>query len=72
MELNSGVVSEVLLFGAPDLGRHTISPVSWSSGDLVRREPVFANPRHPNFKQILVQGYVLDSHFPDCPPTRIW
>nr|UXY89442.1 UL12 [Human alphaherpesvirus 1] len=68
VELNSGVVSEVLLFGAPDLGRHTISPVSWSSGDLVRREPVFANPRHPNFKQILVQGYVLDSHFPDCPP----
>nr|AQZ58613.2 deoxyribonuclease [Human alphaherpesvirus 2] len=67
VELNSGVVSEVLLFGVPDLERRTISPVAWSSGELVRREPIFANPRHPNFKQILVQGYVLDSHFPDCP-----
>ncbi|AAU88077.1 deoxyribonuclease [Cercopithecine alphaherpesvirus 2] len=65
--LNSGVASDVLLFGDPDPERRTVSPLVWSSGDLVHREPIFANPRHPNFKQILVQAYVLASHFPECP-----
>ncbi|ARS01798.1 deoxyribonuclease [Macacine alphaherpesvirus 3] len=65
--LNSGVVSDVLLFGEPDLERRTISPLVWTSGGVVHREPIFANPRHPNFKQILVQAYVLSSHFPECP-----
>ncbi|ARS02756.1 deoxyribonuclease [Macacine alphaherpesvirus 1] len=65
--LNSGVASDVLLFGDPDLERRTISPLAWDSGELVHREPIFANPRHPNFKQILVQAYVLASHFPECP-----
>ncbi|AHM95988.1 deoxyribonuclease [Papiine alphaherpesvirus 2] len=65
--LNSGVESDVLLFGDPDPERRTVSPLAWSSGALVHREPIFANPRHPNFKQILVQAYVLASHFPECP-----
>ncbi|ARS01649.1 deoxyribonuclease [Macacine alphaherpesvirus 1] len=65
--LNSGVASDVLLFGNPDLERRTISPLVWTSGDVVHREPIFANPRHANFKQILVQAYVLSSHFPECP-----
>ncbi|KAB2530760.1 hypothetical protein AMR77_25420 [Escherichia coli] len=65
LNLNRTVTSRVLLFGAPDVCRRTISPVPWSSGNIIHHEPVFANPRHTNFKQIFVQAYVLNSHFPD-------
>ncbi|ADO13816.1 deoxyribonuclease [Saimiriine alphaherpesvirus 1] len=64
IELNKGLQSEIVLFGPPDVRRRTICPVRWRSGSVVHREPIFANPRHANFKQILVQAYVLDSHFP--------
>ncbi|AQS79204.1 deoxyribonuclease [Ateline alphaherpesvirus 1] len=68
LELNRGLRSEVVLFDQPDVRRRTIGPVRWSSGGVVHREPIFANPRHAAFKQILVQAYVLDSHFPDSAP----
>ncbi|BAP00691.1 deoxyribonuclease [Pteropodid alphaherpesvirus 1] len=67
VKLNKSVTSSILLFGTPDLERRTIEPVRWDSGCLFYREPLFVNPRHPNFRQILVQAYVLASHFPDSP-----
>ncbi|BBM13184.1 deoxyribonuclease [pteropodid alphaherpesvirus 2] len=67
VKLNKSVTSSILLFGTPDLEQRTITPVRWDSGCLFYREALFANPRHPNFRQILVQAYVLTSHFPDSP-----
>ncbi|AII81224.1 deoxyribonuclease [Equid alphaherpesvirus 1] len=63
--LNLDASSDVWLFSEPDLGSETITPARWDTGELALSVPVFANPRHPNFKQILVQAYVLSGHFPD-------
>ncbi|AFR32453.1 deoxyribonuclease [Leporid alphaherpesvirus 4] len=65
LALNRTARSRVLLFGAPNVADRTVCPVSWSCGGLVHTERLFANPRHSNFKQILVQAYVLNSHFPE-------
>lgn len=46
-------------------GRQDIVP--WASGERALRVPVFANPRHANFRQILVQSYVVAGVFPDRP-----
>ncbi|AMB17011.1 alkaline exonuclease [Macropodid alphaherpesvirus 1] len=67
LELNKTVVSDILLFGPPDTQTQTIRPIPWSSGNFVYKSPIFANPRHSNFKQILVQAYVLSSHFTPRP-----
>ncbi|QQG63365.1 deoxyribonuclease [Felid alphaherpesvirus 1] len=62
--LNLDTSSDVWLFSEPDLERGVITPVCWDTGDLTLSTPIFANPRHANFKQILVQSYVLSGHFP--------
>ncbi|QOD40207.1 alkaline exonuclease [Macropodid alphaherpesvirus 2] len=67
LELNKTAMSDILLFGPPDVHAQTIQPLSWSSGNFVYKSPIFANPRHSNFKQILVQAYVLSSHFAQRP-----
>ncbi|RXF38772.1 hypothetical protein EG872_16155, partial [Enterococcus faecalis] len=54
---NAHAQSEVWLFSDPVDGRQDIVP--WASGERALRVPVFANPRHANFRQILVQSYVV-------------
>ncbi|BAV93415.1 deoxyribonuclease [Equid alphaherpesvirus 4] len=65
LALNLDASSDVWLFSEPDLELQTITPARWDTGELALSVPVFANPRHPNFKQILVQAYVLSGHFPN-------
>nr|WRX04008.1 alkaline nuclease [Suid alphaherpesvirus 1] len=62
---NAHAQSEVWLFSDPVDGRQDIVP--WASGERALRVPVFANPRHANFRQILVQSYVVAGVFPDRP-----
>ncbi|AIL02967.1 deoxyribonuclease [Equid alphaherpesvirus 3] len=65
LALNGDASSDVWLFSEPDLGTQTITPACWDTGELALSVPVFANPRHSNFKQILVQAYVLSGLFPE-------
>ncbi|AVT50632.1 deoxyribonuclease [Cervid alphaherpesvirus 3] len=64
LALNRGVTSRVWLFSEPDARSGAIGLAAWDSGETVLEAPLFANPRHANFKQILVQSYVLAGHFP--------
>ncbi|QPI70160.1 deoxyribonuclease [Equid herpesvirus 6] len=61
----SDASSDVWLFTQPDPETQTITPARWDTGELALSVPVFANPRHANFKQILVQAYVLSGLFPE-------
>uniref|UniRef100_A0AAU0K882 Viral alkaline exonuclease n=1 Tax=Anatid alphaherpesvirus 2 TaxID=3080522 RepID=A0AAU0K882_9ALPH len=65
LELNKAGRSSVWLFSDPDLDTLEIGPLPWSTGELSLDVPIFANPRHQNFKQILVQAYVLAAYYPD-------
>lgn len=65
LNLNIDVSSDVWLFSEPDIEKGVITPVCWDTGRLVLTIPVFVNPRHANFKQILIQSYVLSGHFPE-------
>ncbi|ARD71336.1 deoxyribonuclease [Columbid alphaherpesvirus 1] len=63
LELNRAGRSSVWLFSEPDLETLEIRPLTWYNGKLSLDVPLFANPRHPNFKQIFVQAYVLSSYY---------
>ncbi|AQX83361.1 deoxyribonuclease [Canid alphaherpesvirus 1] len=65
LNLNIDVSSDVWLFSEPNIEKEVITPLPWESGELVLTIPVFVNPRHANFKQILIQSYVLSGHFPE-------
>ncbi|QBM10889.1 Alkaline nuclease [Caprine alphaherpesvirus 1] len=65
LALNREVTSRVWLFNEPDPGTGAIGLATWDSGAAALEVPLFANPRHANFKQILVQSYVLSGYFPE-------
>ncbi|ASW27095.1 deoxyribonuclease [Beluga whale alphaherpesvirus 1] len=65
LDLNLKASSDVWLFNEPDPVAKSITPARWDTGEASLRIPVLANPRHANFKQILVQKYVLSGYFPD-------
>nr|AKG56628.1 ORF48 [Human alphaherpesvirus 3] len=62
--LNRTISSRVWVFNDPDIQKGTITTIAWATGDTALQIPVFANPRHANFKQIAVQTYVLSGYFP--------
>ncbi|AEI00214.1 UL12 protein [Gallid alphaherpesvirus 3] len=64
---NKNCSSRVWLFGEPDLQTNAIHPLCWSTGEQSVLVPIFANPRHPNFKQIFVQNYVASNYFESNP-----
>ncbi|ACT83563.1 UL12 [anatid alphaherpesvirus 1] len=63
--LNKAGRSSVLLFSEPNLDTRTVCQAPWADGSLILETPVFANPKHSNFKQIFVQHYVLSGYFPE-------
>ncbi|ART33272.1 deoxyribonuclease [Bovine alphaherpesvirus 5] len=65
LALNRSVTSRVWLFNEPAAHSGAIGLATWDTGEAALEAPLFANPRHANFKQILVQSYVLAGHFPE-------
>lgn len=63
LTLNKNMSSRVWLFGEPDLQTNSIYPLLWNTGERVLSIPIFANPRHQNFKQIFLQSYVASGYF---------
>ncbi|AVT50768.1 deoxyribonuclease [Cervid alphaherpesvirus 2] len=64
LALNRGVTSRVWLFNEPDERSGAIGLAAWDTGATALEAPLFANPRHANFRQVLVQSHVLAGHFP--------
>ncbi|APO15904.1 deoxyribonuclease [Bubaline alphaherpesvirus 1] len=64
LALNRSVTSRVWLFNEPAAHSGAIELAAWDTGETALEAPLFANPRHANFKQILVQSYVLAGYFP--------
>ncbi|AAG27222.1 deoxyribonuclease [Cercopithecine alphaherpesvirus 9] len=64
IHLNKHVMSQVWVFRKPSVQHNVITTADWNTGESFVQIPVFANPRHLNFKQILVQAYVLSGYFP--------